>query len=82
VINPEVISRRQEDGMHLFDWIRDGFLGDRTRLKHVAGGKRAEAREERPDPSGPHHFGRRAHRPDPNGHYGFDPEQRSIRKPR
>jgi hypothetical protein len=61
--------------MHLVDWIRDGFLGDRTRLKRAPRTRpRDPAREEREDPSGRHDFGRRAHHPDPNGHYRFEPD--------
>ena len=36
-------------------------------------------RQERADPSGPHHFGRRAHHPDPNGQYVFTPVPRVDR---
>ena len=68
--------------MHLLDWLHDGFLSHGARYRHTdksAGGK--TRRQERADPSGPHHFGRRAHKPDPNARYGFgdDPGQRMLR---
>jgi hypothetical protein len=60
--------------MHLLDWLRDGLLSEDVSYRHVPPQrplKRVE-RQERADPSGPHHFGRRAHRPDPNARYGFN----------
>jgi hypothetical protein len=62
--------------MGLLDWLRD-FRGDRSRYKHLPDPHVRRTPTE--DPSGPHHFGRRAHRPDPNGHYGFNPEHRAKR---
>jgi len=57
--------------MGLLDWLRDGLLGDRARLRHPVEKARQGTEHEATDPSGPHHFGRRAHRPDPDGAYGF-----------
>jgi hypothetical protein len=58
--------------MGLLDWLRDGPFGDRARMRHVEQKLAAEAEQRtKDDPSGPHHFGRRAHRPDPQGHYDF-----------
>jgi hypothetical protein len=58
--------------MGLLDWLRDGFLGDGVEKRRETGNRGPRpAKEELDDPSGPHHFGRRAHRPDPKGRYGF-----------
>jgi len=68
--------------MRIFDWLRDGFGRDRGNDRVAAKRRSARAeRQEREDPSGPHHFGRRAHRPDPNGRYEFgsDPGHRMVR---
>ena len=67
--------------MRLLDWLRDGLLGDGARYRHVdKRAPRRAVRQERADPSGPHHFGRRAHRPDPNARYAFgdDPSHRMV----
>jgi hypothetical protein len=62
--------------MQILDWIRDGFLGERTHMKRASRTRRARPeREEREDPSGRHDFGRRAHHPDPKGHYQFEPHE-------
>jgi hypothetical protein len=58
--------------MGLLDWLRDGLLGDRARMRQARETQEENAPGQGPDdPSGPHHFGRRAHRPDPDGNYGF-----------
>ena len=62
--------------MGLLDWLRDGLLGERARLRHVDRNMRSDGERESADPSGPHDFGRRAHRPDPQGHYGFGTQTR------
>ena len=60
--------------MRIQDWLRDGFLGKRARLKHTTSlARKSAALEELLDPSGRHDFGRRAHHPDPAAHYGFEP---------
>lgn len=58
--------------MRLLDWLRDGLLGERARMRRIGIDPDADMRQSvREDPSGPHHFGRRAHRPDPHAHYSF-----------
>ena len=64
--------------MGLLDLLRDGFFSERARLRRTRSELPQSQERLRPDdPSGPHHFGRRAHRPDPDGHYGFGPDARS-----
>ena len=47
------------------------MLSESARFRRAPRSRSRRAVDAPDDPSGPHHFGRRAHHPDPNGHYGF-----------
>jgi hypothetical protein len=58
--------------MAFLEWLRENLRGAARRHRHPAPRDwTPPEREVRDDPSGPHHFGRRAHRPDPEAAYGF-----------